>query len=346
MATTNLDHADASAQPFGGVIRESVMNQIWNISKIPLPLTDACSKGVHTNRRAEWTEDTLASPSTSNAVVDGADVSQNNTVIPSRLGNFTQIPVKEVQVSTSAQAADSIGDATKISYQIMNRQLEARRDVEAQMLTLQASVAGDGNTIAGISAGFGAQLKTNISLGATATAGGFNTTTGLFVSPTATGGTARALSETTLRNVLQSVYQQGGNTTMLMATPAVIRLMSTYLFSSTARVATLTSDNLQKGDQAMTAYGSVNVFVTDFGQVVSLTDNRMQQVDAANKSTMYLVDPTHLRQSFLRGWETHPLAKTGLSEKRMISCEYSFLVLNEKSQGAIYAIDETTAMVA
>ena len=346
MATTNLDHADATAQPFGGVIRESVMNQIWNISNIPLPLTDAISKGTHTNRRAEWTEDTLAAPSAANAVVDGADISQNNTVIPNRLGNMTQIPVKEVQISTSAQAADSIGDATKLSYQVMQRQKELRRDVEAQMLTLQASVAGDGNTVAGISAGFGAQVKTNINLGATAAAGGFNTTTGLFVSPTATGGTARALSETALRDLLQAVYQQGGNTTKLMARPPVIRLMSTYLFSSTARVATLTSDNLQKGDQAMTAYGSVNVFVTDFGQVVSLTDNRIQTQDAAGKSTMYLVDPTHLRQSFLRGYETVPLAKTGLSDKRLMSCEYSFLVLNEKSQGAYYAIDETAAMVA
>jgi hypothetical protein len=40
------------------------------------------------------------------------------------------------------------------------------------------------------------------------------------------------------------------------------------------------------------------------------------------------------------------LAKTGLSEKRLMSVQYSMLVLNEKSQGAILAIDETAAVVA
>jgi len=61
---------------------------------------------------------------------------------------------------------------------------------------------------------------------------------------------------------------------------------------------------------------------------------------------MYMVDPSHLRQSFLRGYQAEPLAKTGLSDKKMMSGEWSFLVLNEKSQGAVYAIDEALAVVA
>ena len=61
---------------------------------------------------------------------------------------------------------------------------------------------------------------------------------------------------------------------------------------------------------------------------------------------MYFIDPTHLRQSFLKGYTTAPLAKTGLSEKRIMSVNYSLLTLNEKSQGAILAIDEALAMVA
>jgi len=54
----------------------------------------------------------------------------------------------------------------------------------------------------------------------------------------------------------------------------------------------------------------------------------------------------HIEQSFLKGYTTVPLAKTGLSEKRLMSVNYSLKVLNEKSQGAIYAIDETAAVVA
>lgn len=344
MATTNLDHQDASAQPAGGVIREDVMNQIWDISNIPLPLTDAISKGKHTNRKAEWTEDKLADPNTSNAVVDGADISQNNTKLGARLANYTQISVKEVQVSHSAEAANSIGNQASMSHQVMQRQKELRRDVEAIQLSIQASVAGDGDTIPGKSAGFGAQLKTNISLGATGVAGGFNTTTGLFVAPAP--GTKRALSETTIRDILQKVYEAGGNTQMLMARPAVIRKLSEYLFTATARVANMQASVNQTEPKSLTAYGSVNVFVTDFGQTVQMRDNRLQPVEAAGQSTMYMVDPSHLRQSFLRGYQVEPLGKTGLSDKNLMSAEWSFLVLNELSQGAIYAIDEALAVVA
>lgn len=344
MATTNLDHADASAALAGGVIREDVMEKIWDISKIPLPLTDMCASRTHSNRYAEWTEDKLAAPSTANAVVDGADIAQNDTVIPSRLGNYTQISVKEVQISHSAEAADSIGNSTSMSYQVMRRQQELRRDVEATQLTHQGSVAGDGATIPGKAAGLGAQLKTNISLGATGVAGGFDTGTKLFVSPTP--GTKRALSETTIRDILQMIYQEGGNTTTLMARPPVIRKLSEYLFTSTARVANMQANQAQNSPQSLTAYGSVNVFVTDFGQTVQMRDNRLQPTDAAATSTMYFLDPQHLAQSFMRGYQTEPLGKTGLSDKKLMSVEWTFEVLNEKSQGAIYAIDEALAVVA
>src|SRR5574343_955780 len=241
MSTTNLDHADLDAVKYGGIVREDVMNQIWDISNIPLPLTDMVGKGSHSNRRVEWVEHTLEAPATNNAVVDGADIAQNNTKVGDRLGNYTQISVKEVQVSHSAEASNSIGNMGSLSWQIKERQKELRRDVEAQMLTHQASVAGDGATVAGISAGIGAQLKTNVSVGATGAVGGFNSTTGLFVAPTP--GTARALSETTIRDILQQVYEAGGSTRYLMARTPVILKLSEYMFTSTARVAALSSAN-------------------------------------------------------------------------------------------------------
>ena len=343
MAT--ITHVAADAVKFGGVIREDVMEKIWDISNIPLPFTELCSKGTHTNRRVEFVTDELAPPVTSNAVVEGSDPTQNDGKLGARLGNYTQIAVKRVIVTDTSEAANSIGGQASLSYQVKERQKELRRDVEAQMLSHQGSVAGDANTIAGVSAGIGAQLKSNVDVGATGAVGGFNDTTGLFVAPTP--GTARALSEKTIRDVLQSVYEAGGNTTIAMARPPVIRALSEYLFTGTARVATLTSDKAQKGDGgALTAYGSVNVFVTDFGQTIQLRDNRLQAADAAGVSSMYLLDPSHLKQSFMRGYMVEPLAKTGLSDKRLMSVQYSLLVLNEKSQGAIFDIDETAAVVA
>ena len=344
MTTANYDATNAANALYGGVIHEDVMNRIWDISNIPLVMTQAISKGTHTNARTEWTEDQRRKGVATNAHVDGVDFNQNDSQATTRLGNFTQTAALEVQLSTRLQASNTIGNNGKLSYQVMERQKELRADVEAQMCSLQGSVAGDGLTIAGISAGLGAQIKTNVSLGATGVAGGFNTTTGLFVAPTP--GTARALSEGTIRDILQDVYVAGGNTDFLMARPPVIRSLSTYLFTDTARVATLTADQSQASPRALTAYGSVNVFVTDFGQTVRMIDNREQLVDATDTSTMYFVDPSHITQSFLSGYTVEPLSKTGLSDKRLMFCDYALKVYSEKSQGAIYAIDETAAVVA
>lgn len=341
----DITHVAADAVAYGGVIREDVMDKIWDISNIPLPLTELCSKGTHTNKRVEFVTDELAAPATNNAAIEGADISQSDGKFGARLGNFTQIAVKEVVITDTAEAANSIGGQASLSYQVKERQKELRRDVEAQMLTHQASVAGDASAAASISAGIGAQLETNVEVGSGGSAGGFNTSTGVFDAPTP--GTKRALSETLIRDVLQDIYQAGGNTACVMARPVVIRALSKFLLTSGASIATLTSEKRQEaGHTPLTAYGSVNTFVTDFGQTIIMKDNRLQAVDATATSSMYFLDPTHLRQSFLRGYTVEPLAKTGLSDKRLMSVQYSLLVLNEKSQGAILAIDEALAVTA
>ena len=344
MAASNQDHTNLDAVAYGGSVREDVMNKIWDISRIPLPLTDRIGTGTHTNRRVEFMTDDLGSPLTDNAHIDGVDVDQNDAAMGDRVGNYTQTALREVQVSHLAQAANSIGSMGKMNYQIMQNQRRLKRDIEAQMLTNQASVAGDGTTTAGISAGLGAWIETNTIFGTGGSAGGFNTTTGVIDAPTV--GTALPLTEQGLRDMVQAVYEAGGDADaglLCMARPPVIRKLSEYLFSTGARIATMTNDNAS-GTSPMTAYGSANVFVTDFG-VLTLVPNRLQPAEDTDVSALFILDPSHLRLSYMRGMRVEPLAKTGLSEKRLMSCDYSLLCLNEKTQAAIHAIDETAAVL-
>jgi hypothetical protein len=210
------------------------------------------------------------------------------------------------------------------------------------MNTQLPSIPGDGNAIAGNSAGLGAWIKTNVLGGLGFVPGGFNFATGIIDAPTP--GTAEALSETRLRDVAQLVYEEGGNTEYLCSTPTVIRLLSEYTFGADARVATMQNDDAS-GTSPMTAYGSTNVFISDFGQVLRFMDNRLQKNTDTNVATLYFTDPKHLFQSFMTGYQTEPLANTGLSEKRLISVDYSLIVTNEKSQGAIFDIDTAAAMI-
>jgi hypothetical protein len=336
MAAQNLDSADLKAVGYQGLIREDVMDRIWDISKIPLPLTDLIGVDDADQSYCEWTEDSLAAPNTSNAVVDGSDQTGNNTVVGQRNGNHSQESVKVVQVSTRARSSNTIGRSDELSYQVMRRQQELRRDVEAIMLTGQASIADDGNAIPGTAGGLAAWITTTVSRGVGGLGAGFSTSTGLVSA--VVDGTKRALTETLVRDMVEGIYQEGGDPTVFMTVPALCRKFSEYLFTSSARVATLYSDQGKSSEKA-TALGSVNVFVTDFGTLM-MYPNRLQQfTGAADAADVFILDPSYIRQAFLTGYRTEPLAKTGLSDKRLMCVDWTIKVLTEKSIGLIADVD-------
>lgn len=344
MSTANLDSADLKAVTRGGLIREDVMNKIWDISKIPLPFTDMVGTESTTNEYKEWTTDELAAPDVTNAVVDGSDASGNDTKTGARVGNHCQISDKIVRVSYRADASNVIGRAKELSYQLMRRQQELRRDVEAIALFNQASVADNGDAVAGKAGGLPSWLETNSING---TAGGFNPATGLTVARTP--GVKAALTEKDIRDAMESVYQEGGNPTKMMSIPSVIRKFSEYLFSSSARVATLMSDQGKSTEQA-TALGSVNVFVTDFG-TLTMIPNRLQQKHKDSGGTddvadVFILDPEYLSLCYLEGYRTETLAKTGLAENRQMCVDWTLIVNTEKAHAIIGDIDPTAAVTA
>lgn len=328
---------------YGGLVREDVMEKIWDISKIPLPFSDAIGTDTSDNSYKEWTVDALQAVDTSNAVVDGADITSNNENLGGREGNHHQISAKRVQVSHRARKVNTIGRQDELSYQIIMRQRELRRDVEAISLTYQASRADNG-TLAGLSAGLNSWIITNDDRGATATATGFSSG----VVAAATQGTTRTLTETLFRQAIENVYIQGGDSAMVMSIPEMIRRISQYLFTSSARVATLTSDQ-GKSAEAATALGAVNVFVSDFG-TVELVPNRLMPITNSGSGTenteVFVLDPMYLRHSFLQGFQTEPLAKTGTADNRMMTVDWTLCVLNEKAQAIVADIDYKNAVTA
>lgn len=343
MATTNLDSADLKAVLAGGLIREDVMDKIWDISNVPLPFTNMVGKGTADNEYSEWTTDQLAAPSLTNKVVDGANQDTiNNTATGARLGNHCQISTKVVQVSSRADASDTIG-MRALAYQVSQRQKELRRDVEAIGLSGQGSVQDDGNATAGQSAGVPAFLNTNNSMGATGAVPGFQTGTKLITA--ITQGTKRAGTETGIRDMAQKIYELGGDPSVMMARPGCIRKYSEYFFTSSARIATLTSETGQS-ESAATAKGAVNVFVTDFGVTLDLIPNRIMQDVAANVSNVLILDPPTLSLDYLRGYQVEPLAKKGLSEIRMMSVDWQVKVLADDANGLIGDIDYAVAVTA
>ena len=331
-------------QPVGGLIHESVMDRLFQIDVIPLPFTSRVGSGTVGNARFSWTIDTLASPVIDGQIVDGAEtITEDDTSLGTRVNNFTEIDVKVVKVSTRAEQSDTIAYQNALSHQVLQRGRELRRDVEAIMLSNNASQQDDGSVTPGMTGGLDAWLVTNTSNGAAGLNGGFNTTTGIV--DAYTPGTPRALSETVFKDLLQSVYQEGGEVTACMGTPAVVRIFSEYQFTDGARVATMQRDT-NNGDRSKgTALGAVNMYIGDF-MTVEIVANRLQQPIATDVSTLFMLDYSLLAQVFLTGYRVQPLAKTGLTDIRQMIVDWGLRVGNEAGCGAFRDIDETTPMVA
>lgn len=342
--TVALASSDLKAVKFDGLIREDVMDKIWDISKIPLPFTDMVGSGSAKNEYKEWTLDELASPDLTNAVGDGSDADGNDTKTGNRVGNHHQISDKVVKVTYRSEDSDTIGRSKELSYQLMRRQQELRRDVEAIALSNQASVADNNATdVVGKVGGLPSWLETSSANG---TAGGYDLDTGLTVARTP--GLKQALSESGVKDIVESIYDEGGDPTKLMSIPGIIRKFSEYLFTSSARVATLMSDQGKSREKAA-AVGSVNVFVTDFG-TLTMVPNRLQQKYKDSGGTddvadVFILDPEYINLCFIKGYRTDTLAKTGLAENRQMSVDWSLIVKTEKASGMIGDIDPEADVV-
>jgi len=341
-----LDVADLKSVLAGGLIREDVLDTIFDCSDIPTPFLDMIGTDGFTNSYSEWSEDKLSAPNTANAVVSGSDAASgnNNANVTNalRVGNQAQISEKLVMVTERGQAVSSVGRSDEMGYQTARRLQELRRDVEAIALSNQASVADDNNATAGKTGTMAAFIKTNINTGATGAAGGFNTGTKLVVA--ATNGTKRALTWALISTQIENVYTLGGNPTVLMSVPGMTKRIGQYLIG-TPLSAKATQNVQGTGDGvSQTAQMFVDAFKTDFGFMMQLIPNRLQQTYSATQCDVFGIDPRFWKLGLLYGWKVDPLAKLGLSFRKMLHVDWMLKAYLERANFQIRDADPTVAV--
>jgi hypothetical protein len=97
---------------------------------------------------------------------------------------------------------------------------------------------------------------------------------------------------------------------------------------------------------------------TDFG-TLKLVPNRLQipytgtagsttGVYAANgvSADVFIIDPSYLAMTYMKGYRTEELAKTGLAENRQMSVDWSLICGTEKSHAIIGDITISAAVTA
>ena len=291
--------------------REDLSDVIYNISPTDTPFLSSAAKTQSSAVLHEWQTDALAAASTSNAVIEGDEATLDAVTATTRLSNSCQIMDKTVVITGTQEAVDKAGRASELAYQIAKKAKELKRDMEAQITTNNAEVTGSA-TAAREMGSLGAWVATNDVMGTSGTSGSVGNTA-------RTDGTQRAFTEDLLKSVIKSVWNEGGDPTMIMVGPFNKQKLSGFTGNST---------RFDAGADA-TLYTSVDVYASDFGQLQVVPNRFSRDRDA------YVLDMNYWGIAFLRDFSMHELSKTGDSEKRQLLVEATLESRNEAASGLV-----------
>lgn len=299
--------------------REDLSDVIYDISPTETPLMNTLARGKASAVFYEWQTDSLTAANVNNAAVEGADASSATLSPTIRLGNYTQIVQKTIQVSGTLDTVNKAGRKSEKAYQLARASSELKRDIETILLSNQASSAGDSSTARKLGSVL-SWLKTNTSVG---TDGADPVTIG---STTRTDGTQRAFTEQLLKEVIRSVYASGGSPKVLLVGAAGKQKVSEFAGIAEQRY-------MAPADAPTTIIGAADVYLSDFGSVSVVPDRFMRDRDAL------VLDPEYAAVAYLRPFSTNELAKTGDSERTQIIAELTLEMRNESAHGGVFDLD-------
>ena len=291
--------------------REDLSDVIYSISPTDTPFISSAAKTKATAVLHEWQTDSLAAAVTNNAVIEGDEATLDAVSPTSRLSNSSQIMDKTVVITGTQEAVDKAGRASELAYQIAKKAKELKRDMEATVTGNIAEVTGGSGTARKMGT-LGSWIETNDVFGT----GGASGTAG---NTARTDGTQRAFTEAQLKSVIKSVWNEGGEPSMIMVGPFNKQKLSGFTGNST---------RFDAGADA-TLYTSVDVYASDFGQLQVVPNRFSRDRDA------YVLDMNYFAIAFLRDFTMHELSKTGDSEKRQLLVEATLESRNEKASGLV-----------
>lgn len=311
--------------------REDLSDKIYMVSPEKTPVLSMGRKFKATQKYHEWQRDSLAAPNKDNAVIEGDDRSGTALTPTERVGNYVQLFDKIAVVTTTQRATRSAGRSNEMKYQIATKAIpELKRDVEAMLVSNNAAVAGNSST-ARKSAGIGTFVYTNASHGV-----GGSTTSHTSGAPTTApvAGTGRAFTETLLKDVLTLIYTNcGDEPDFVSVTPNHKKVFSGFAGIAVNRFQV-------NGRKQGVIVGGADVYMGDFGELTIVPNYVMA---TANTTTALVLNKDHYGVAYLQDWNTEPLAKTGHTDKEMVSAELCTVVTSEKANGKVADLTVTGA---
>jgi hypothetical protein len=317
-------------------LREEFRDAIYMISPEEVP---AWSLFPHENvdsKHPEWSTDTLATPVTSNQVLEGDEYSYSAILPTTRLGNYTEIARKTYIISRTDEIVSKAGPKSELGRERRKKGLELKQDMELAILANKASVAGTDVAIRQ-SAGFAAWIKTNDQRDAGGSDGGFSA--GVVAAAT-NSASKRAFTKAQLDAAILAAYTSGGSPTVLMVSPYIKTIFSGFINVSDGRTAVIQT-NIRGKEQA-TIYAAADTYASDFGVIDVMPNRQLARGGILLTRNAYLIDLSKVAIGILDDVFEDKPAKTGDAEKRAILCEYTLIMKNEAAHSVIADLNGMT----
>lgn len=314
-------------------------NETYDVSTIREDLSDALASITPTetifmstigtrnvdNTYFEWSEVDLAAAGANRQIEGDVGLSNSAPTNAVRKGNYTQISAKVVEVSSTNQAVNGVADAQSVARQVAYKLSEMKRDMEKMLLDNVAASAGASGT-ARQTAGLPAFLTSNTAFG---TGGSAGTTSGSgeagYPDAAATDGTQRAITEDILKGVIADCWDSGAEPSVVLCGSFNKQTISGFTGNATRYK--------EAEDSKLNA--AIDVYISDFGELQIVPARHIRARD------VFVLDPNYAAVAYLQTAKQEPLAKTGLSERRLISAEYGLQVTSQKAHG--FVADCTTS---
>ena len=295
-------------------VREQLMDRIWNVSVSETPTLALIGKQNVEGPFVEWLTDSFRAGA-SNKVEQGNTSTPTARTNVSRYSNRTQISEDVMSITGTQEAVEKAGGKSEVALQETKAMVEVKKDIEFGVLQNTTAIAAASGT-APQSRGFLGFIATNTSMGS----GGANPAPLSNTAPT--DGTTRAFTETLLKDVLKLMFDNGSPDmdSIYALIPSAQRTTFDGFLAGQTRF-----DKAE--DKSLTA--TLEVYIGPFGRVKAVNARHMRSRE------VFLLNREYAKLGVLRRMSAKPLGVRGDAEERLINCEWTLIVNNEKAHGAI-----------
>ena len=300
-------------------IREDLSEAMASISPTDTIAMSTLGTRNVDNTYFEWSEVDLQAAATNTKIEGDSGLANDAPHNAVRKGNYTNISAKVVEVSDTANSVNGVANAQTVAKQVAYALSALKRDMEKMTLDNVSANAGASGT-ARVTAGIPAFLTTNTERGA---GGADGTTSGAgsagYPNAAATDGTARAITETLLKSVIASCWDEGADPSVVLCGSSQKQTISTFTGNATRYK--------EAEDSKLNA--AIDVYISDFGELQIVPARHIRARD------VIVLDPNYASIAYLQTAQQKPLARTGLAERRLISAEWGVQVTSEKAHGIV-----------